>query len=164
MEETIGQHKESTFGSEELGWIGVGLGALEEGAANSTSLIQRNVPVVNDAGKVIGNWQITSKVGSQVVSYLRTGSKIGGFFTVGGSLAFDGIDLVNGDLSRQRFGYRTAFTAGGFVVGTVSTGGLGALVTAIGILGEKTYDVWTNEAMPAIRSALPTNGAFNRLR
>ncbi len=51
---------------------------MEEGSSNASFIVQKNLSVVNDAGKVIGNWRITSKAGARGLTYLRTGAQVGG--------------------------------------------------------------------------------------
>jgi hypothetical protein len=144
--------------SETLGWTGVAAGVIEEGASNATPLIQRNLPAISDAGKVVGNWRITSKAGSQLLNYTRSSAKLLGYGASGISVLADGAAYANGDITGQRFSYRMIATGVGFAAGYFGTGGIGALVTTIGILGEKAYDSWVNDVLPAMRNAIPTGG------
>lgn len=130
--------------SEPLSWMGVGLGVVEEGASKANPLIKRNRNIVNDAGKVIGNWKITPKYGKKILDYTSKGATVGGFILSATTVAFDAVDYSNGDLSGVRFSYRTTVTVVGLGVGYIASGGWGALVTGVGILGEHGYDaaVW----------------------
>ena len=113
------------------------------------------VPIYNEAGKAIAGWKVISKQTGQVLGFIKAGTTFGGYLTAGAGTVIDAIDLANGNISVGRFSYHTVGTAASIVVGA-SSGGLGALVGGVFMLGEMAYDMWNNTIFPAMSTAMPT--------
>ena len=142
--------------SDILGGTGVVLNLVDEGADFVRSSQTMVVPVYNETGKAIAGWNVISKQTGQVLKYVKAGAQGFGYLTAGAGVAFDAVDLANGDITVGRFSYHTAGTIAAGAATSFGTGGLGALVGGIFILGEKAYDSWVNDVLPAMRSAMPT--------
>jgi len=64
-----------------LGWGGVGLGVVEEGANLFRTSQTVLVTVYNESGKAIAGWNVISKQTGQVLKYIKAGASFGGYAT-----------------------------------------------------------------------------------
>jgi hypothetical protein len=145
-----------------LGWAGVGLGVVEEGANLVKSSQTVVVPVYNEAGKAIAGWNVIFKQTGQVIKYVKAGASKGGYVLAGASVGFDAVDYANGDLSGARFSYHTLGTAAATGAAIYGTAGIGALVGGTFIMGEHAYDLWMQNIQPQINQGF--SDFYNGLR
>lgn len=131
--------------SNDLSYVGLTLSTFETGVEALQSTSNRLLQVVTNANGA-----------DKVLKIAKSSAARGGFVTAGASIAVNAVDVADGNLSPQRFTFRTGATITGVGIAYFGTAGLGLLATGVGIMAEEAYDSWVNNVLPAMRTAMPT--------
>ena len=162
-----------------IGLLGVATGITEEVATRRLSKYQFSqfnrfgkinaafVPKskgIYDKGRIVARMVLPYTPGRTFLNSVRTGASTLGNFVTGVSVALDTYAVHSGSITENRYLYRTAFNVGGYLAGSLSSGGVGALVIGAGMAGEWAYDAtvdwYNNWWLPHTSYLMPTGGHF----